>query len=182
MIGALFSCPGRPWTAQEGPRTAAGALGVCEGPGSRKTLVNQAIDGRWAASPAPEVSSSSRRKRAGFAAHGGIIADGPGNGKGAGRANRALSRAEINGGSVKSPVFGVSITAIGAGRSVTRCYSSRAKASDAEPWAQKISPGQRDISSKTGRARPFALFSRLFSRLALRPGPRCKGTQKRFSF
>ena len=82
---------------------------------------------KGAARLAPEVSSS-RRKRAGFAAHGEIIADGPQNGKGRSRANGALKRAEINAGPVKSPFLGVSITAIGAGWGVTRCYFSRADA------------------------------------------------------
>ena len=131
-------------------------MGRMRWPGSPETLVNQPLQGRRAAPPAPEVSSSSRRKRAGFAAHGEIIADGPGNGKGAGRANRALNRAEINGGSVKSLVSGVSITAIGAGRSVTRCYSSRAKASDAGPWAQKINPEQSDIFTASVSVCPIA--------------------------
>ena len=151
MIGALFSCPGRP---RKGPGRRRGR-GAYAGAREPETLVDQAIQGRRAAPPAPEVSSS-RRKRAGFAAHGEIIADGPGNGKGAGRANRALNRAEINGGSVKSLVSGVSITAIGAGRSVTRCYSSRAKASDAGPWAQKINPEQSDIFTASVSVCPIA--------------------------
>lgn len=65
-----------------GAQDGGGAVGRMRGPRSRKTLADQAIDGRRAAPPAPEVSSSSRRKRAGFAAHGEIIADGPGKGKG----------------------------------------------------------------------------------------------------
>ena len=57
-------------------------MGRMRGPRSPETLVNQPLQGRRAAPPAPEVSSSSRRKRAGFAAHGEIIADGPEKGKG----------------------------------------------------------------------------------------------------
>ena len=70
-------------------------MGRMRWPGGPETLVNQPLQGRRAAPPAPEVSSS-RRKRAGFAAHGEIIADGPRKSKGAGRANGALKRAEIN--------------------------------------------------------------------------------------
>lgn len=65
-------------------------------------------------------SHSSRHKRAGFAAHDRIIADGPEKRKGARRAHRALNRAEINGAPLKRAVLGASITAIGAGGGVTR--------------------------------------------------------------
>lgn len=135
-VGVLFSCPGRP---RKGPgrRRAAGRT---RGPRSPETRLFQAIQGRRAAPPVPEVSSS-RRKRTGFAAHGEIIADEPGKGKGAGRANGGVKCAENNGGPVKSPVFGVSITAIAPGRSVTRCYSSRADERDTGPRTPQNRPG-----------------------------------------
>ena len=78
-------------------------MGRMRGPRSRETLADQAIDGRWAASPAPEVSSSSRRKRAGFAAHGEIIADGPGKGKGRAVQTGALNVQKITAGVLKPP-------------------------------------------------------------------------------
>lgn len=90
-----------PWSAQERPRTAARPLGIHK-PRSPESRLFQALHGRRATRLAPEVSSSSRRKRAGFAAHGEIIADGPQNGKGRSRANGPLKRAEINAGPVKS--------------------------------------------------------------------------------
>ena len=65
-----------PWTAQEGPRTAAGPWGVCGGPGAgnpcRSSHTRQ--EGR---STRPGSQQQQRRKRAGFAAHGEIIADRP---------------------------------------------------------------------------------------------------------
>ncbi len=78
MVGALFLCPGRP---RKDPGTAVVGPGI-RGPRNRESPVYQGLQGRRAAPPAPEVSSSSRRKRAGFAAHGEIIADGPEKGKG----------------------------------------------------------------------------------------------------
>lgn len=49
-------------TAQKGPRTASGPLNVWKKePRSRKSLANQAINGRRADPPAPEVSGSRRR-------------------------------------------------------------------------------------------------------------------------
>ena len=77
-------------------------MGRMRGPRSRKTVVNQAIDGRRAAPPAPEVSSS-RRKRAGFAAHGEIIADGPGKGKGRAVQTGALNVQKITAEVLKPP-------------------------------------------------------------------------------
>ena len=88
-----------PWTAQEG----GGAVGRMRGPRSPETLVNQPLQGRRAAPPAPEVSSSSRRKRAGFAAHGEIIADGPGKGKGRAVQTGALNVQKITAGVLKPP-------------------------------------------------------------------------------
>ena len=67
-----------------------------------ETLVDQAIQGRRAAPPAPEVSSS-RRKRAGFAAHGEIIADGPGKGKGRAVQTGALNVQKITAEVLKPP-------------------------------------------------------------------------------
>ena len=77
-------------------------MGRMRGPRSRKTVVNQAIQGRRAAPPAPEVSSS-RRKRAGFAAHGEIIADGPGKGKGRAVQTGALNVQKITAEVLKPP-------------------------------------------------------------------------------
>ncbi len=122
--------------ALEGPGRAqdgGGAAGRTRGPRRPKSRSYQAIQGRRAAPPVPEVSSSSRRKRTGFAAHGEIIADEPEKGKGASRANGGVNRAENNAGPVKSPVLRVSITAIAPGRSVTRRYSSRADECDTGP-------------------------------------------------
>ena len=78
-------------------------MGRMRGPRSRKTVVNQAIDGRRAAPPAPEVSSSSRRKRAGFAAHGEIIAGRPGKGKGRAVQTGALNVQKITAEVLKPP-------------------------------------------------------------------------------
>ena len=118
-------------------RDGGGADGHTQGPRSPESRLFQALHGRRAARLAPEVSSS-RRKRASFAAHGEIIADGPKNSKGRSCANGPLKRAEINAGPVKSPFLGGSITAIGAGRSITRCYFSRADAGPrAASWASK---------------------------------------------
>ena len=135
-VGVLFSCPGRP---RKGPgrRRAAGRT---RGPRSPKSRSYQAIQGRRAAPPAPEVSSSSRRKRTGFAAHGEIIADGPEKRKRASRANGGVNRAENNAGAVKTPVLRVSITAIAPGRSVTRRYSSCADERDAGPRTPRNEP------------------------------------------
>lgn len=74
----FFHALDSPGGAQDG----GGAAGRTRGPRRPENGLFQAIQGRRAAPPAPEVSSSSRRKRAGFAAHGEIIADGPGKGKG----------------------------------------------------------------------------------------------------
>ena len=136
-VGVLFSCPGRP---RKGPewRRAAGRTRGAQEPGNPPISSHTRQEGR---SPVPEVSSSSRRKRTGFAAHGEIIADGPGKGKGPDCANRGVKRAENNGWAVKSSVLGVSITAITPGRSVTRCYSSRADERDAGPRTPQNRPG-----------------------------------------
>ena len=137
-VGVLFSCPGRP---RKGPgrRRAAGRT---RGPRSPKSRSYQAIQGRRAAPPVPEVSSS-RRKRTGFAAHGEIIADDPRKGKGAGRANGGVNRAENNAEAVKTSVLRVSITAIAPGWSVTRRYSSRADERDAGPRTLQNRPGAK---------------------------------------
>lgn len=92
--------------ALEGPGTAqdgGGGAGRIEGPGGPESPVNQPLQGRRAAPPAPEVSSSSRRKRAGFAAHGEIIADGPGKGKGRAVQTGALNVQKITAGVLKPP-------------------------------------------------------------------------------
>ena len=139
-VGVLFSCPGRP---RKGPGRRRAAGHTRGGPGSPKSRSYQAIEGRRAAPPAPEVSSSSRRKRTGFAAHGEIIADGPGKRKRASRANGGVNRAENNAGAVKTPVLRGSITAIALGRSVTRCYSSRADERDTGPRTPRNGPGAK---------------------------------------
>ena len=72
MVGALFLRPGRP---RKGPGTAAAGPGISGGQEPGK----------------PRISRLTRQ-----AAHGEIIADGPRKSKGAGRANGALKRAEIN--------------------------------------------------------------------------------------
>lgn len=98
-VGVLFSCPGRP---RKGPgrRRAAGRT---RGPRSPKSRSYQAIQGRRAAPPVPEVSSSSRRKRTGFAAHGEIIADGPGKRKGRAVQTGALIVQKVTAGPLKPP-------------------------------------------------------------------------------
>lgn len=130
--------------ALEGPGTAqgGGVAGRTRGPGRPENLENRAFDAKRAAPPAPEVSSS-RRKRAGFAAHGEIIADAARKGKGARCANGALNRAEINAGPVKSPVLRASITAIAPGRSVTRRYSNRADKRDTGPRTSQNEAGAK---------------------------------------
>lgn len=151
---SFFRALERPGRAQDG----GGVAGHTQGPRGPESRLFQAIHGRRAARLVPEVSSS-RRKRTGFAAHGEIIADGPQNGKGRGRANGPLKRAEINAEPVKSPIFGGSITAIGAGRGVTRCYFSRA---DAGPQAasravkRKNSPGSK-VTFPPKRCHPVTL-------------------------
>ena len=92
MVGALFLRPGRP---RKGPGTAAAGPGISGGQEPGKPCISRLTrqEGR---STRPGSRSSSRPKRAGFAAHGEIIADGPRKSKGAGRANGALKRAEIN--------------------------------------------------------------------------------------
>ena len=86
---ALFFC------AQEGPRNGSSGAGHIEGQEPGKPCISRLTrqEGR---STRPGSRSSSRPKRAGFAAHDEIIADGPQKSKGAGRANGALKRAEIN--------------------------------------------------------------------------------------
>ena len=134
-------------------------MGRMRWPGGPETLVNQPLQGRRAAPPAPEVSSSSRRKRAGFAAHGEIIADGPGKGKGRAVQTGALNVQKITAGVLKPPLR-ASITAIGAGRTVTRRYSGRSEASDAEPWAREIGPEQFFKSTKPAKNCRIARKSR----------------------
>lgn len=96
---SFFHALDGPGRAQDG----GGAVGRMRWPGGPETLVNQPLQGRRAAPPAPEVSSSSRRKRAGFAAHGEIIADGPGKGKGRAVQTGALNVQKITAGVLKPP-------------------------------------------------------------------------------
>ena len=77
-------------------------MGRMRWPGGPETLVNQPLQGRRAAPPAPEVSSS-RRKRAGFAAHGEIIAGRPRKGKGRAVQTGALNVQKITAGVLKPP-------------------------------------------------------------------------------
>ena len=69
--------------------------------------------------PAPEVTAADQ-EGGGLATLEQSIADSAPKSKARDRANGALKRAENNGEAVQDPVFEVSITAIGAGRSVTR--------------------------------------------------------------
>lgn len=81
--------------AQDGPGMAAAGPGISKAKKPGKPRISRLTrqEGR---STRPGSRSSSRPKRAGFAAHGEIIADGPRKSKGAGCANGALKRAGIN--------------------------------------------------------------------------------------
>ena len=75
---ALFFC------AQEGPRNGGSGAGHIEGQEPCKPCISRLT--RQEGRSTRPGSRSSRPKRAGFAAHGEIIADGPRKSKGAGRA------------------------------------------------------------------------------------------------
>ena len=54
-----------PWTAQEGPRTAAGPLDVHEGPGGRKTAYFKPYKAEGPLHP-PQKSAAAADAKAGF--------------------------------------------------------------------------------------------------------------------
>ncbi len=87
MVGALFLRPGR-------PRNGGSGAGHITAPEPGKPCISRLT--RQEGRSTRPGSRSSRPKRAGFTAHGEIIADELQKSKGAGRANRALKRAEIN--------------------------------------------------------------------------------------